>query len=249
VYSTVDDRFTFVVVLFSADDGRRLAVLESDTLTRLRTAATSVLATEALRPSPPRRLVIIGTGSQATGHVEAFAARFDLDEVLLVGRSGRPDLAASLSASTGCLVRSVLAADTKLAVDGADVVVTATRATAPVLDGDWLSPGAHVCAVGSSRPEARELDRRVYERASVIAVEWLRQARSEAGGLVDALADGALAASDVVDLAEVVAGRAEPRRAGDVTVFQSVGIGLEDVAVAAVAWRAAEAAGAGGCVR
>lgn len=247
VYSTVHGRFTFLVVLFAADDGRRLAVLESDVLTRLRTAATSVVATDALRDNgPPRRLTVIGTGTQATGHVEAFADRFELDEVVLVGRSSRPDLAAELAATTGVEVRCAVLANTIPAVEGADVVVTATRSSTPVLAGDWVSPGALVCAVGSSRPDACELDGAVYGRASVVAVEWLRQSRAEAGGLIDAVTAGVLSWADVTDLADLVAGRAGPvRTGGDIMVFQSVGIGLADVAVAAVAWRAAEAQGAG----
>jgi ornithine cyclodeaminase len=246
VYATVDGQFTFLVALFAADDGRRLAVLESDALTRLRTAATSVLATEVLRAKPPGRLTVFGSGLQATGHVTAFADHWDLDEVTIVGREARSSVAAELAAATETPVRAVASDAAEAAVSAADVVVTATRSTTPVLRGEWLAPGAHVCAVGSSRPEAHELDADVYERAALVTVELRDQAEHEAGGLVDAVTAGVLAWDDVAELADIVSGAVVPREAdGEVTVFQSVGIGLEDVAVAACAWEAAEAAGAG----
>jgi len=242
VYSTVGERFTFLVVLFAADDGRRLAVLESGALTRLRTAATSVVATEALRPGVPERLGVLGSGAQATGHVEAFAARWPGIEVTLTGRRPRVTAAEALRAATGTPVSAVSLAGAAPHVEAADVVVTATRSTTPVLAGALLRGGTHVNAVGSSRPEARELDVDVYRRAGVVAVEWAHQARGEAGGLLDAVAAGVLSWDDVHDLAPLVAGaRPGPRPgagADAVTVFQSVGIGLEDVAVAAAAYEA-----------
>lgn len=246
VYATVGGRFTFLVALFAAEDGRRLAVLESDALTRLRTAATSVLATEVLRPKAPRRLVVFGSGLQATGHVAAFTDRWALDEVVIVGREARVSVAADLEAATSTPVRAVATGGAAAAVAEGDVVVTATRSTTPVLRGSWLAHGAHVCAVGSSRPEAQELDADVYERAALVAVELRDQAEQEAGGLVDAVAAGAVAWDDVAELADVVGGAVVPRESDDeVTVFQSVGIGLEDVAVAACAWEAAERGGRG----
>jgi ornithine cyclodeaminase len=238
-YSTVGGRFTFLVVLFAADDGRRLAVLESDELTRLRTAATSVLSTELLGRPAPRHLVVFGAGSQATAHIDAFAARFALDRITMVTREARRELALELSGRVGTEVRSLVAGRAQHALTDADVVITATRSTTPVFEATRLAPGTHVCAVGSSRPDARELAEQVYDRARPIAVEWRDQARGEAGGLLDAVGAGLVAWDDVVELAEVAAGRAGGRSADDdVSVFQSVGIGLEDVAVAAIAWRA-----------
>jgi ornithine cyclodeaminase len=246
VYATVEGSFTFLVVLFATADGRRLAVLESDALTRLRTAATSVLATELMRVEPPRQLVVFGSGSQATGHAEAFADRFELDRITFVGRRARADVAREVAATTGIDTRSVAAEQAAEVLAGADVVVTATRSAAPVVVGAWLTPGAHVCAVGTSRPDARELDDDVYRRARLIAVEWRDQARQEAGGLVGAAADGIVRWDDVRELAALMEGTAVAgRETRDVTVFQSVGIGLEDIALAAAAWEAAEALGGG----
>jgi ornithine cyclodeaminase len=238
VYSTVGGEFTFVVVLFAADDGRRLAVLESGALTQLRTAATSVLSTQVLHGSGVvERVVVFGSGTQGRGHVAAFSDAFADVEVTTVGRS-------------------TPAAAVEEVVGAADVVVTATRATTPVLFGRSLGDDVHVCAVGTSRVEACELDVSVYERASVVAVEWRDQARREAGGLVQAVDAGVLTWDDVVELGTITPGafgqsrstyavRSAESRRGGVTVFQSVGIGLEDVAVAAVAWRRAVECGVG----
>jgi ornithine cyclodeaminase len=239
VYSTVDGEFTFVVVLFAADDGRRLAVLESGALPQLRTAATSVRSTQVLHGSGAvERVVVFGSGTQGRGHVAAFCDAFGGVDVATVGRSTPADELEEL-------------------VGAADVVVTATRATSPVLFGDLLGDDAHVCAVGTSRVEACELDASVYERASIVAVEWRDQARHEAGGLVQAVDAGVLSWDDVVELGPLTAGAfgdngplfdaevTESSGGGRVTVFQSVGIGLEDVAVAAVAWRRAVERGVG----
>jgi ornithine cyclodeaminase len=238
----VGGRFTFLIALFAASDGRRLAVLEADAVTRLRTAATSTLAAELLAPPGAVRLVVHGSGVQATGHVEAMAAALGIEHVTLVGRRPPSDAAAALSRRCGV---DVVATDDRLAgLDRADVVVTATRSPTPLFPGCALGPGTLVCAVGSSRPDTRELDEDAYAGAARVVVEWRDQARDEAGGLTHAVAAGRLRWDDVVDLADVVAGRAPGRRSpDDRLVFQSVGIGLEDVAVAARAYRRIEGSG------
>jgi ornithine cyclodeaminase len=252
VYSTIDGHFTFAVVLFSADDGRRLALLDGAALTRLRTAATSVLAAEASGVRAPRHLALFGKGAQASGHAAAFCDRFGPARVTVVTRDPGEPLGEAWSAVEARQGRPAerAALDCAQAVlADADVVVTATRASTPLFPGTWLAPGAHVCAVGSSRLDARELDDDAYRRADLVCVEWRAQARAEAGGLRSAIDAGFLAWSDVVELADLVRSPYGERHAGAITVYQSVGIGIEDVAVATVAWRAAEESGAGVVLR
>lgn len=236
VYSTVGGRFTFLIALFAADDGRRLAVMEADAVTRLRTAATSTLAAQLLARSRPARLVVHGSGVQACAHVAAMVPALGLHHVTLVGRTAPVEAADGLAAQVGV---DVVATDDRTAALGdADIVVTATRSATPLFPGAALAPGALVCAVGSSRPDTRELDAAVYARADRVVVEWRRQARDEAGGLVHAVADGLVRWDDVVELADVARGTVQGRcNEDDLVVFQSVGIGLEDIAVAAFAWR------------
>jgi ornithine cyclodeaminase len=244
VYATIGGRFTFLVVLFSADDGRRLAVLESDVLTRLRTAAVTVVAADVLARADLRRAVVFGAGVQAQGHVAALADAFALDDVTLVTRTPRHDLAEALAASAGVAVSST--GDAEAALAGAGLVVTATRSTTPLFPGAWLPAGVHVSAVGSSLPHAAELDVEVYRRAGRVVAEWKPQTAREAGGLIHAVEAGALSWDDVGELTDVVAGRSPGRTGPDeITVLQATGIGVEDVAVAAAAWRHATAEDAG----
>lgn len=241
VYSTVNGRFSFLVALFSAEDGRRLAVLESDELTRLRTAATSVLSTLLLHGGPVGRLVVFGSGSQARAHATAFVDALGTTEVVLVGRTAPAAVADELAASLGIDV-TPLASTSPLGpvLEPADAIVTATRSAAPLFDARLLPAGLHVCAVGSSRPDTRELGEHAFARARIVAVEWLPQARDEAGGLRHAVDAGVVGWDEVTELADLLDGDLPTRLGGDLTVFQSVGIGLLDVALAATAWRAAQ---------
>jgi ornithine cyclodeaminase len=249
VYATVAGRFSFLVVLFAADDGRRLAVLESDALTRLRTGAASALAVERLARPASARLAVFGAGALADAHARALAAVLPLREIRVVGRREPPEaFARRTEEAIGVPVCATT--DAAVALEDADVVVTATRSATPVFDGRLVRPGLHLCAAGTSLPDARELDEEALARCDRIVVEWKEQARMEAGGLVHAVAAGRRSWDEVAELADVLRGHA-PGRNGpeEVTLYQSVGIGLEDVAVAAVAWARAEAEGIGHVLR
>jgi ornithine cyclodeaminase len=125
--------------------------------------------------------------------------------------------------------------DIEKALRGADVIATATRSPTPLFDGDLVEKGAFIAAVGSSKPDTRELDDRVLERSSRVIVEWREQTLREAGDLL--LAPRALRDRlDVVDLGDVLAGKATARSSpDDIVIFKSVGVGIEDVAVAGLA--------------
>lgn len=239
VYTTIAGRFQFVILLFAIEDGRPLACMEAGAITRLRTAACSVLAARHLARPQPGRLALFGSGVQARAHAQQLAQAYPLDEIRLCSTQTDPRAAAAaLQQDCGVPVRACGAAQ---ALDGAELVVTATRATEPLFGGDALDPGSFVAAVGSSLPHARELDDRCLQRASRIAVEWLPQAWREAGELIRPPA-GLLAPDKLVELGALVSGRAPGRQHdGEITVYKSVGVGLEDVALAGLAWQRLQA--------
>jgi ornithine cyclodeaminase len=238
VYSTVGDRFNFVIVLFSARTGAPLAAIEANEITRLRTAAASAVALQRLARRDSRTLAIFGTGVQARAHAEAFLLAHAFDRVLVAGRAGAPDFANWITAEFGVPAQPVDAAQ---AAREADVIATCTRAVEPLFDGALIRPGAFVAAVGSSKPHARELDDALLARAELIVVEWLPAAQSEAGEFVRAgigIIDEALKQGRVVELGKLlVHGTRYERRSDDVVIYKSVGVGLEDVALANLVWR------------
>ena len=125
----------------------------------------------------------------------------------------------------------------------ADIVVTASRSTTPLFPGASLKPGAFVAAIGSSLPHTRELDDEALRRAAAVVVEWRPQSTREAGDIVLA-GPGVLPADKVVELGDVLLGKVRPRRGdADIVVYKSVGVGLEDIALAGFAWEKIRAAG------
>lgn len=232
VYTTLAGQFNFVIVLFDGKTGATLATLDANAITRLRTAAVSVVAAQHVAKAAPRTLALFGTGVQAQAHLDAFARAFPLQAVRIVSR-GSGD---KLLAQARLLGIDAAVTDAPAALRGADIVVTATRSTTPLFDGSLVEPGTFVAAVGSSRPDTRELDDTLIRRAAAIIVEWREQAAREAGDLL--LADpAALDWSKVVELGAVLDDRVELRgHADDVVILKSVGVGLEDIAVAGLAY-------------
>lgn len=237
VYATLNGRFQFLVNLFDTTTGLPLAAIEANELTRVRTAATTALAADALARPDVRVLGVFGAGVQAQAHVEALLGVRRFERVLLCTRN---DTAAVASRWSGEFGLPVEAADAAQVAAASDVIVTCTRATEALFDGAAVRPGTLVCAVGSSKPVARELDDALLARAAAVVVEWKVAALAEAGELVRA-APGTVAPERLKELGEVlVAGQAPS--ATDIVVYKSVGIGLEDIALAALVWRAEAAA-------
>lgn len=228
IYTTRDGRFDFVLALFSHPDGRFAATMEGNALTEFRTAATTVVAARYLARSDAEVLAVFGTGIQGQAHIEAFLTTGSFEEVLVIGRRGADDCAAWVQSRFAISARVSEASD---AVRRADVIVTATRAKEALFSGAEVKPGCFVAAIGSSKPDAREIDGELLSRAGRIVVEWKPQAAREAGDLI--LADPALDWSRVQELGAIVA-RGIRRDAADrdVVVFKSVGIALADVALA-----------------
>jgi len=237
IYTTIKGQFNFSIVLFSTHDGSLLATLDANTLTRIRTAATTVLAIRALANAGATTAAIFGTGVQGAAHAYALAEHTQLRTLRIVGQEGVEKLVDELNARFAGDGLVACAAEVPGALDGADVIVTATRATGPLFAGSAVAAGALVTAIGSSLPHTRELDDALLQRASRIVVEMRSQAREEAGDLLLAR-EGAFHWDDVAELGEVL----EQQRPGrtsrdDVIVYKAVGIGLQDIALAGLAYR------------
>jgi ornithine cyclodeaminase len=233
VYTTIAGQFSFAIILFSANDGRPLASLEANAITRLRTAACSVIASRYLARPASRVLALFGTGVQGRAHALQMSGAYSLNEILIVPFDDPPDMAERIAAETHVAARFTSA---KEALDHADIVVTASRATTPLFTGEMLRPGTFVAAVGSSLPHTRELDDTALGRASLIAVEWRQQTLREAGDLVLA-SPAALPPNKIVELGELVSGTAHGRRSdNEITIYKTVGVGLEDIAIAGLAY-------------
>jgi alanine dehydrogenase len=213
------------ILLFKPETGEPLVTIDGRFITEVRTAAVSAVATERLARLDASVLAIIGSGVQARSHLEALRLVRDFREV----RVWSPRRAAAFAEEHGG-VRATASAEE--AVRGADVVVTATTSSTPVLSGEWLSPGTHINALGAPRPNWRELDDEVL-RHSRIYVDSREAAMKESG---DVIAAGEIFA----EVGEVVSG-AKPARqsAEEVTLFKSLGLAVEDVATAELVYRKA----------
>lgn len=227
VYSARNGRYDFLVSLFSADTGAALATLQANEFTRLRTAAASAVAADLLALPEVRTLAVFGAGIQAQAHAEALVRVRRFERLLVCARSGGEAFAAQLQRALHLPVQAV---DAATAAREGDVIVTATRSPTPLFDGALVKPGAFVAAVGSSTRAARELDDTLLGRAALVAVEWLTAAQQEAGDIVMA-APGVIAPERLVELGALLV-TPRPRGPADIVVYKSVGIGLEDVALA-----------------
>jgi ornithine cyclodeaminase/alanine dehydrogenase-like protein (mu-crystallin family) len=216
-------------VLFDAETQAPEAVLDGSALTALRTAAVSGLATRFLSRQDAGRLVVFGAGVQARSHLEAMCSVRAVIDLVVVSRStGAAEALVEEGLGRGLMAR---VGDPE-AVREADLICTCTTAEEPLFDGSWLPAGVHVNAVGSYRPETRELDTEAVRRAMVV-VETREVALAEAGELLIAIREGAIDAGHVLaDLAETVRGAEVRRSPDDVTLFKSVGMAFEDLIVA-----------------
>jgi ornithine cyclodeaminase/alanine dehydrogenase-like protein (mu-crystallin family) len=218
----------FLVVLLSLEHGQLEAVIEADTLGQLRTAAASAVAAKHLARAEARTLGVIGCGRQAAAHVAALRTALpSLDRVLVHCRD-----AARLAAF--CREHGCEQAGSGREAGACDIVVTATTAEKPVLQGEWLRDGALVCAVGANAPGARELDDEVLRRAAFVCTDARSHAQLEAGDLIGPVERGLIGWPAVQELQDVVAGRLRGRASDDaITLFKSNGLAAWDLAAAA----------------
>ena len=230
----------FVVVLFEARRAELVAVIEANRLGQLRTGAASGVAARYLAREGARTLGVIGCGWQAESQVAAIRAAVpSIERVVAYCRTPErlADFCRRVGAEPG---------ETHRDAGSADVVVTVTTSRDPVLRGEWLPPGALVCAVGANDPSARELDNAVLERAAFVCCDSREQSRQESGDLIEPVEQGVLDWLEVHELHEVVAGEVAGRSSPeDVVVFKSNGLAAWDVAVAALAAERARERGVG----
>jgi ornithine cyclodeaminase/alanine dehydrogenase-like protein (mu-crystallin family) len=221
-------------VLFSEQGLEPLAVFEGAALTALRTAAVSGLATRHLARRGAETLVIFGAGVQAWSHLEAMQSERPSGRMWVVSRTEeKARRFIEVAADQWGLVTGLRSPEI---VAEADVVCTCTTSETPLFDGAKLKPGAHVNAVGAYRPETRELDTETVRRGRIV-VETRDVALAEAGDLLIPIREGAITQADIVaDLSEVARGARVRTSPDDVTVFKSVGVAFEDLAVAAAAF-------------
>jgi alanine dehydrogenase len=235
------DDVRFVVVLFRASAPADLvAVIEANRLGQLRTGAASGVAARYLARPDARTLGVIGCGWQAESQVDCIRAAVPTIERVVAYCRTEERL------RSFCQRVGAEAAETHREAGEQDVVVTVTTSRDPVLRGEWLRPGALVCAVGANDRGARELDNVVLERASFVCCDWKEQARIESGDLIEPVESGVLDWLEVHELHEVVAGELSGRHSpDDIAVFKSNGIAAWDVAIGAAAVERARDRGLG----
>ncbi len=238
-----------IVLLSSAVTGEPMALLNASAVTEIRTAAVSLLATEVLATPDADVLAVIGTGVQARAHVLALDGARRLSEIRVAGRTPERarQFAAAVRGETRAPVRACASAAE--AVAGASVIVTATSSAEPVLRGDWLAPGTHVNAVGACLPGTRELDAAAAAAGPIFA-DRLDSLLAESGDYLLAAAEGAVSSDAIrAELGEVLIGTAPGRTSeAEITIFESLGLAVEDLAAATCAYQKAVAAGAGSWV-
>jgi ornithine cyclodeaminase/alanine dehydrogenase-like protein (mu-crystallin family) len=235
-----------LVTLFDGETGVPTAILDASAVTAIRTAAVTAVATRVLARHDARTLAILGAGTQARAHVRALARVRDFEQVRVYAPT-RAHAQALVEHARFPRAELSAAASAEEAVSGADVVVTATSAREPVLRHAWLKPGAHVNAVGASTPRARELDTATVA-ASALFCDSRESLRNEAGEFQLAVSEGLIPGEEHVrgELGEVLAGIAPGRRDdGELTLFRSLGLAVEDLAAAELAVAVARERGLG----
>ncbi len=239
----------FFLQLFDADSGKPLALFDGASLNPYKTGAAGAVGVDALARRDASTLGIIGSGAQARGQLRAAVAvrEFDRVNVYSPTKANREAFAAEFNDELDAAVGAVASSDA--AVEGADVVITATNASEPVFDGDRLEPGAHVTAMGQYDPAKRELDATTVARAKYVP-DLRDRAFSDAGSFLQAVEEGAVGEDHVhAELGEVVAGVEPGREADDeVTLFDSGGTAIETVAAAHMLYGKAVEAGLGSTI-
>ncbi|MFC6824851.1 ornithine cyclodeaminase family protein [Halopelagius fulvigenes] len=236
----------FMTPLFDAESGEPLALIDGASMNPFKTGAAGAVGVDALARKDASSIALVGSGSQARGQLRAAVTVRDVDTVWVYSptKESREEFAGEMDRTLDASVAAV--ASSAAAVEGADIVITATNASEPVFDGDNLEPGAHVTAMGQYNPKKRELDAKTIERATYVP-DLRERVAQDAGSFLHAMEEGVVDEDHVhAELGEVVAG-VEPGRTDDdeITVFDSGGTGIETVAGAYLLYEKAVEEGLG----
>lgn len=223
----------FLVLLYDAQSGDMLAMIEADRLGQMRTGAASGVATKYMARNDADTIGIYGTGWQAESQLMAVCAVRRIKSITAYGRSVERRASFARKMAALLQVEVISAESPEETARGKSIVITATSAREPVLKGEWIEPGTHLNVIGSNFLSKAEVDVETIRRASLIAVDSLEQSRIEAGDLMPAIERGVISWESVIELGQVVAGKVPGRSSEeDVTLFKSNGIALEDISTA-----------------
>lgn len=236
----------FLVPLFDGKTGALLCLMQADYLGQMRTGAASGIATQYMARPDATEVGIFGSGLQARTQVQAICRVRRIRQVQVYSPNEQRRRAFAAEMSELCQTEVIPVPRPEMAAEKKDIVITATTSREPVLAGQWIAEGTHINAIGSNFLSKAEIDSVAVRRCSVIAVDSKDQARLEAGDFQQPAEDGALRWTDVRELGQIIVGRYPGRKhPQDVTLFKSLGIAIEDVALAGRVYARAQAEGVG----
>jgi ornithine cyclodeaminase/alanine dehydrogenase-like protein (mu-crystallin family) len=221
-----------LVVLFDPEHGAPSAIFEASSITAIRTAAVSAVATDLLARPQAGDLAILGTGVQARAHLEAMALIRPLRRIRVFSRDIDNRRAFVAYAANSLSLKVEPMPGVRDALEGADLICTMTSSATPIVEGRWLEPGSHINAVGSCIPTAREFDTDAMRRVRLF-VDSRESAANEAGDFMMAVRDGGIREDAIAaELGELILGREGRSSPADITLFKSLGLAVEDLAAA-----------------
>ncbi len=246
IYTSVNRVLRFMIPLFRIETGELVAILEADYVGQMRTGAASGIATKYLARQDAKIAAIIGTGLQSRTQLEAISRVRKLESIRAFGRDlgRRETFAKEMTDRLGIPVHPSSSAEE--AVRDADIVITSTTSSTPVLEGRRLQPGMHINAIGANFPQKQELDPEAVRRCNVIVADSRAQSKLESGDLIQMYDDDERRWRDVLELSDVVSGKTAGRKSdAEITLFKSNGIAIEDVVVAGRIYELAKQKGIG----
>jgi len=245
-YTTGKFDAIFHVYLFDPKTGGLNAIIEADYLGQVRTGAASGVATKKLARANANTVGLFGIGKQARTQLEAVCKVRNIRQARVFARDGAKLATFCKEMTESCGTEVIPVTTPEEAAKDCDIVITATSARDPILMGQWLSEGTHLNIVGSNFLGKAEVDTETIRRANLLTIDSIEQGRLEAGDYARAFQEGAKSWADVICFSRVLSGRTPGRESdADITIFKSLGLGIEDVAVGAKVLELAKAAGLG----